>query len=740
MGRHLSLRKLAPAGAVVLLLTLVPLAAAAPTPGADVATVAEDAPSTEIPVLDNDTGVPPLTITAVSEPGGGSAQIVDGPPDKVSYLPDPDFNGPDLFTYTVEDDDGPPGATANVNVTVTPVNDAPVAVDDALTLQEDVWLGGFNPSSNDSKGPLDESSQTLTVTAVSQASHGSASLNAGLVSYVPAENYVGQDSFTYTVCDGTPGLCDDGTVTITLTPVNDAPRASLDSYTVTAAGATFDVRENDSPGPVNDGPQTLAAPTIHTPPQTGTATANPDGTITYVPAPTVTGLDYFFYFVCDNEGACERGQVNLEVLPQIGVGDATGVEGDSGTTTATFNVSLNAGYTKDVTVGYTTTSGSAVSGSDYQAASGTLTFAPGEASKSVVVNVVGDLGVEADEAFFLDLSSPVNASIGDARGAATIRNDDSTGCDITGTPGADRLTGTPDSETICGLGGNDTIAGGGGDDLVAGGPGNDSIDGGAGGDTLTGESGNDRIAGGAGDDAIDGDAGNDTLSGDDGGDAIEGGDGKDRASGGAGSDTIDAGAGNDVARGGPGSDTLDGLPGNDKLYGEADDDRLEGGPGSDRVSGDHGNDWVNGAAGDDSGRGAGIFGGPGNDTLRGEGGHDLLSPGTGDDDVQGDGGTDHVVYVQSAGGVSVDLTRKVATGAGRDRVKTVENVTGSRFADTLLGNSLANRLSGGAGNDRISGRSGNDTLLGGAGRDVLDGAAGVDTCAVGPGGVSSRRC
>ena len=170
-----------------------------------------------------------------------------------------------------------------MTVTVTPVNDAPTAVDDAIAIQEDTQLT-FDPRLNDSKGAPNESSQTLTVTAVSQAAHGSAFLSTGLVSYIPAENYVGQDTFDYTVCDGeTPALCDVGTATITLTPVNDPPRASLDSYTVTAAGATLDVRENDSPGPVNDGPQTLAPPTIHTPPQTGAATANPDGTITLCP-------------------------------------------------------------------------------------------------------------------------------------------------------------------------------------------------------------------------------------------------------------------------------------------------------------------------------------------------------------------------------------------------------------------------------------------------------------------------
>ena len=58
------------------------------------------------------------------------------------------------------------------------------------------------------------------------------------------------------------------------------------------------------------------------------------------------------------------------------------------------------------------------------------------------MNVVGDQSVEPDETFFVDLSNPANATISDGRGAATIRNDDTGGCDLTGTRGSDRLVGT----------------------------------------------------------------------------------------------------------------------------------------------------------------------------------------------------------------------------------------------------------------------------------------------------------
>src|SRR5262249_44553285 len=77
-----------------------------------------------------------------------------------------------------------------------------------------------------------------------------------------------------------------------------------------------------------------------------------------------------------------------------------------------------------VTVHYATANGTATAGSDYQALSGTLSFAPGERSKSVLVPVTGDTAIEADETFTVTLSGATNAPIVRATGVGTIRNDD----------------------------------------------------------------------------------------------------------------------------------------------------------------------------------------------------------------------------------------------------------------------------------------------------------------------------
>ncbi len=106
------------------------------------------------------------------------------------------------------------------------------------------------------------------------------------------------------------------------------------------------------------------------------------------------------------------------------ISDVTLTEGNAGTKAATFTVSLSAAALFPVTVKYATANGTAAAGSDYTAASGTLTFAAGETSKTVSVTITGDTAVEPDETFYVNLSAPTNAVLADAQGLGKIRNDD----------------------------------------------------------------------------------------------------------------------------------------------------------------------------------------------------------------------------------------------------------------------------------------------------------------------------
>jgi endoglucanase len=111
-------------------------------------------------------------------------------------------------------------------------------------------------------------------------------------------------------------------------------------------------------------------------------------------------------------------------LPTLGVNDVTLVEGDSGTTAATFEVELSAASDETVTVEYGTQAGTATAGSDYTPTSGTLTFAPGETVQTVTIPVTGDTLDETDETFTLNLANPSNAALATAQGTATITDND----------------------------------------------------------------------------------------------------------------------------------------------------------------------------------------------------------------------------------------------------------------------------------------------------------------------------
>lgn len=110
--------------------------------------------------------------------------------------------------------------------------------------------------------------------------------------------------------------------------------------------------------------------------------------------------------------------------PTVSVGDATVTEGNTGTVNATFTVTLSRASNVNVTVAYATGNGGATAGSDYRAASGTLTFAPGETTRTITVPVIGDRTGEPDETFVVNLSGPTNATIADGQGVGTIADDE----------------------------------------------------------------------------------------------------------------------------------------------------------------------------------------------------------------------------------------------------------------------------------------------------------------------------
>lgn len=123
------------------------------------------------------------------------------------------------------------------------------------------------------------------------------------------------------------------------------------------------------------------------------------------------------------------GTITNDDSTTISISDAAVLEGNAGSTIAQFTVSLSSPSTLTVTVDYATADGSATAGSDYTALPlATLTFLPGDTSKTVMVSVSGDTTIETDESFFVNLSNPTNATIADPQGLGTITNDDAVAC------------------------------------------------------------------------------------------------------------------------------------------------------------------------------------------------------------------------------------------------------------------------------------------------------------------------
>ncbi|MEO8435610.1 MAG: Calx-beta domain-containing protein, partial [Pyrinomonadaceae bacterium] len=116
--------------------------------------------------------------------------------------------------------------------------------------------------------------------------------------------------------------------------------------------------------------------------------------------------------------------INDDPLPGVSINDVSISEGNSGTTTLSFTVSLSPVSGRTVRVNYATANGTATAGSDYVSTSGLLTFNAGETSKTISVTVNGDTAVEGDETVFVDLTNPVGASITKLRGVGTITNDE----------------------------------------------------------------------------------------------------------------------------------------------------------------------------------------------------------------------------------------------------------------------------------------------------------------------------
>ena len=289
----------------------------APVAAADTATTAEDT-AARIGLAGNDSDVDgdPLTVAGHTQPTNGEVTCDET---SCTYTPHRDFHGTDSFTYVVSD--GDKTASATVTVTVESVNDAPVAVDDAATTDEDA-AARIGVVGNDS----DVERDSLTIEKHTQPAHGDVACDDASCTYTPRPNFYGGDEFTYTVSDGDKSAT--ATVTVEVHPVQDPPVAADDSVTVAEDGdaARIDVVGNDSD--LDGDPLTVAHNTAAA---NGVVTCN-ETSCSYTPHHDFHGVDTFTYIVSDGVDTA-TGTVTVTVDsvndPPVAVDDAARTDEDT---------------------------------------------------------------------------------------------------------------------------------------------------------------------------------------------------------------------------------------------------------------------------------------------------------------------------------------------------------------------------------------------------------------------------
>ena len=321
---------------------------------------------------------------------------------------------------------------------------------------------------------------------------------------------------------------------------------------------------------------------------------------------------------------------------------------------------------------------------------------------------------------------------------------------LRGTSGSDVLRGTEDRDVIVALAGDDvvygygdgdTLCGGTGNDTLVGGPGDDFLIGQDGADALVGEEGMDQLHPLAGDDEVDGGPSRDTLNFSEASGPIA----VDLAMGsatGQGSDVI---ASVEEVFGSTHATTMIGSDASERFWTLSDDATVRAGAGNDTIFGQSGTGThvLDGGTGNDDIEAGGegtdeVSGGPGDDVIEDYGGDVTIDGGEGDDRllvadgpvaVNGGEGVDLFGFSEYAhGGARVDLAEGIVAGTARGPLTSIENLSGTHFADVLLGDGGPNEIDGRRRPDEIGGRGGDDELVGGADEDSTTGGPGVDRC------------
>ena len=389
-----------------------------PVANNDSATVLEGGTTTiALTGNDTDTNLDPASVQITQPSTSGSLTVnADG---TVTYI----HNGAevlsDSFQYTVKDTQGAISNPATVNVTITPVNDAPVASDDSAMVFEGGTVSFFVAVDDaDAENRLDHTSVTIT----QQPTHGTLTVDAdGSVNYVHNGDEDATDTFKYTVNDLDGATSNEATVTVTAFPVDDAPVAVADVATVGEGGTqTIAVTANDVDAEDN---LDLASVIITQQPTSGTLIVNANGTVTYNSNGAEVLSDSFTYTVEDTDGKISNpATVSITITPVNDIPVKTGEPTASTPAIANPEVSgqVFAGDAEGDDLTYSATAGN---GTVTISSSGFFTYNPSAAARNAARTTSTDtVTVTITDGNGGTLTIPVTVTVVPSTNAAPVFN------------------------------------------------------------------------------------------------------------------------------------------------------------------------------------------------------------------------------------------------------------------------------------------------------------------------------
>jgi hypothetical protein len=250
------------------------------------------------------------TVVITQQPTNGTATVTGN--GNISFQ----HNGSETTTatikYTIQDSQGAVSNAGTVNITVTPVNDVPVAVNDTFTVNEGASATlTVAANDTDAEGQLNLKS----ITIIQQPTNGTVTVDAnGVLTFTHNGSETTASTFTYTIADQQGSVSNTATVNVTITPVNDAPIALNDTFTVNEGGsATLTLATNDTDA---EGQLDLKSIAIVQQPTNGTVTVDANGVVTFTHNGSETTSSVFTYTIADTQGKVSNtATVNVTITP-----------------------------------------------------------------------------------------------------------------------------------------------------------------------------------------------------------------------------------------------------------------------------------------------------------------------------------------------------------------------------------------------------------------------------------------